>query len=782
MSRRAIPTCVVLLAVLLVAAAVSAQVPTVIKFSGVLTGGSGARTVSATFSVYGDPKSDTPLWQETQSIAVDADGRYAVLLGATAPDGVPPAIFTTGEARWVGVTIDGDEAGQLRVALASVPYALKAEDATTIGGRPLSAFVLAGDRTGVGADGLTYVDARGLRSGLTPPSPQSGYGAATSLIGANFLARFSDSLDLTNSALYQATTGRVGVNTVAPQAPFHVVASETPGSFFDVYSGSGVLGALPVVHRAARGTDTSPMAVQADDILGGLAVRAYNGSTFTGGRGQVMFKAAENWTTTANGTYLAFATESLGASTQAVERMRIAADGKVGVGTTAPGQALTVAGIIESVGGLGGFKFPDGSVQSMAAGPAGIASSKNTVTGKGAGGAFGSNNSAYGADSLAAAGVGSVGNSAFGSGSLTSNTGDLNSAFGVGSLRSNTTGNYNSAFGWASLRDATTASDNTAVGYWSAALNTTGARNTALGSGTSAANDAGSDNTTVGYQALSANEGSYNTVVGAEAAGLATGTTWTTAVGFQALDGLTTGDANSAVGRHAGGTTTTGSYNSFFGFGAGASAGDVSFSTAIGVNAEVGQDHALVLGGTGLAFVDVGIGTGTPDERLQVVGDIKIGVNSSGPGCVKNYAGTQIAGACSSDLRLKTDIRPFGSVLDKVAQLQPVHYTWRASEFPTYHFGDGVNAGLIAQDVERLFPELVSTDEHGFKAVNYSELPLLAIAAVKELKAENDALGTRNRALERQLRAETDALKVRNATLESKLDALTDRLAKLEQK
>jgi hypothetical protein len=55
---------------------------------------------------------------------------------------------------------------------------------------------------------------------------------------------------------------------------------------------------------------------------------------------------------------------------------------------------------------------------------------------------------------------------------------------------------------------------------------------------------------------------------------------------------------------------------------------------------------------------------------------------------------------------------------------------------------------LIAQEVEAVLPELVTTDEQGFKAVNYSKLPLLTIQAVKELKAENDDLKTRLAALE----------------------------------
>jgi hypothetical protein len=116
-------------------------------------------------------------------------------------------------------------------------------------------------------------------------------------------------------------------------------------------------------------------------------------------------------------------------------------------------------------------------------------------------------------------------------------------------------------------------------------------------------------------------------------------------------------------------------------------------------------------------------------------------------------------------------VRPFGAVLGRVAQLQPVHYTWRADEFPERHFGNAVATGLIAQDVEKVFPELVGIDEQGYRTVNYAELPYLTIQAVKELKAETDALRAENTNKNEQIRA-----------LTAQLTALAERLAQLEKK
>ena len=88
-------------------------------------------------------------------------------------------------------------------------------------------------------------------------------------------------------------------------------------------------------------------------------------------------------------------------------------------------------------------------------------------------------------------------------------------------------------------------------------------------------------------------------------------------------------------------------------------------------------------------------------------------------------------------MRLKQNIEPFAPVLDKLIQLQPVSYEWNADEHPEYHFGPERTSGLIAQDVEKVFPGMVAVDERGYKAVNYSQVPLLLLQAV-ELKAESD--------------------------------------------
>jgi hypothetical protein len=118
----------------------SAQVPPpLIQFSNVATDEGGntlSGVVSIAFSLYNAQQGGEPLWTKTQNnVQLDPTGHYPVQLGITKPNGVPTTLFTTGEARWLGVQI-AQQPVQPRVLLLSLPYALKAGDATTVGGLP----------------------------------------------------------------------------------------------------------------------------------------------------------------------------------------------------------------------------------------------------------------------------------------------------------------------------------------------------------------------------------------------------------------------------------------------------------------------------------------------------------------------------------------------------------------------------------------------------------------------------------------------------------------------
>jgi len=143
--------------------AATAPVPRLVRFAATLKDGYGnalTGKLNVTFSLYSEQTGGAPLWQETQNLALDGNGHYSAMLGSTQPNGVPLGLFSTGEAQWLGVQPEG-QAEQPRVMLLSVPYALKAEDAATLGGLPPSAFVQAlprGSGAPASSDGTSLIE------------------------------------------------------------------------------------------------------------------------------------------------------------------------------------------------------------------------------------------------------------------------------------------------------------------------------------------------------------------------------------------------------------------------------------------------------------------------------------------------------------------------------------------------------------------------------------------------------------------------------------------------
>lgn len=199
-------------------------------------------------------------------------------------------------------------------------------------------------------------------------------------------------------------------------------------------------------------------------------------------------------------------------------------------------------------------------------------------------------------------------NTAHGYKALLSNTvGFNNTAIGAQALQANITGFTNTAIGADALLVNTYGIANTATGANSLNWNTIGAWNTANGMDALLYNTTGIQNTAVGYVVL------YHNVTGNS----------NTASGAEALLNNTSGNNNTAYGDSALYTNTTGSNNTALGYGANVSSGILTNATAIGANAIVGASNSLVLGGTGTSTVNVGIGITIPQERLDVIGNIR---------------------------------------------------------------------------------------------------------------------------------------------------------------
>ena len=92
--------------------------------------------------------------------------------------------------------------------------------------------------------------------------------------------------------------------------------------------------------------------------------------------------------------------------------------------------------------------------------------------------------------------------------------------------------------------------------------------------------------------------------------------------------------------------------------------------------------------------------------------------------------------AIYSDETLKKNIEPLSSSLEKVMLLQGVSYDWKVDEYPEKGFTKNRQIGFIAQDVEKVFPELVQTDNNGYKAVYYTQMVPVLLEAMKEQQKE----------------------------------------------
>ena len=93
----------------------------------------------------------------------------------------------------------------------------------------------------------------------------------------------------------------------------------------------------------------------------------------------------------------------------------------------------------------------------------------------------------------------------------------------------------------------------------------------------------------------------------------------------------------------------------------------------------------------------------------------------------------------TSDKRLKDNITPIENALDKVSQIQGIEFDWKSlsdEEKRSIHGNEGHDIGVIAQEVEKILPEVVTTRDNGYKAVKYEKIIPLLIEAIKELQAE----------------------------------------------
>jgi hypothetical protein len=324
---------------LLVSSSLSAQqsnssvsagsVPRLVNFSGNATDAQGksvSGTAGVTFAIYKDQSGGGPLWLETQTVRADSKGNYTVQLGATQPEGIPLDLFSSGEARWLGVRVNGAEE-QPRVLLLSVPYALKAADAQTLGGLPASAFMLAGVVPVVAAPSNVAV---GDAGSLPPPASSD---VTTTGGTVNTIPLFTTGTNIQSSILSQTGSGstrKIGINTA------------NPASILDVAGATTVRGILSL---PPTGSATTTAGKNSQTLK--LTASSYNSGTGAAVNQNFLWQAEPlgNDTASAGGTLNLL--HAIGANAPAETGLKIAGTGRI---TFAAGQTFPGTGTVSSVG------------------------------------------------------------------------------------------------------------------------------------------------------------------------------------------------------------------------------------------------------------------------------------------------------------------------------------------------------------------------------------------------------------------------------------------------
>ena len=379
-----------------------------------------------------------------------------------------------------------------------------------------------------------------------------------------------------------------------------------------------------------------------------------------------------------------------------------------------------------------------------------------------------------------------------GKGNFSSNT-----SFGDGAFKNNSSGTSSTSYGNNALRDNSTGNSNTALGVGSLISNSTGSNNVAIGQSAGQTYQNISTSIFIGNSTAATGENQSNVIViGHNATGngsnsVTLGNTSITKTILNGNVGIGTTSpvykfhvndtSDGIVGHFSGGvsnytlisfksneanvySTSLGSYNSGMLFRTGAtdrmyitSGGNVgigttspsyklhnvgdTFSTNYFMNRGGGLWNIIPSGGANELYFKEETGG---NVRMTILGSGNVGIGTPSPSYTLHVNGS-VAGTSAynnlSDKRYKKDILPIENALGKILALNGVTFNWD-KEATDMNLDDNNHIGLLAQDVEEIIPQAVTTgtDENETKSVAYTDLVPVLIEAIKELKAEIDLL------------------------------------------
>lgn len=370
------------------------------------------------------------------------------------------------------------------------------------------------------------------------------------------------------------------------------------------------------------------------------------------------------------------------------------------------------------------------------------------------------------------------------------NISPLNYFIGHSAGSSSTTGAYNSFLGFEAGKNNTVGNHNIFLGYQSGFSNLNGEYNTAIGYQTGYSNIGpiegqtgggyGSFNSYLGYHAGFASlHGAHNTFIG-YASGKNNQSDNNTFLGSLAGYSNTSGLSNTFIGTESGWMNTTGSGNAFLGRWAGWNIQNGHANTLIGAYAgadiRTGSNNVIIgndavaqqyYGSDGNASNNVIIGTQAGKFSLYSSNNIFIGYKAGYEETESNRliiansetatplvyglfasnvfrinGNIQYTGSITavSDARLKRNVLQLEGALSNLMKLRGISFDWNPDEKTNLLLMYGKQIGMIAQEVEAVYPELVQTNENGYKMVDYAKLTPILLEAIREQQTEIDAL------------------------------------------
>jgi hypothetical protein len=726
----------------------SGAIPAKINYQGRLTDTVTGQAMSGehdmVFRIFEVATGGTEVWSETVSVEVDSTGVFSVLLGA-----INPIDLEFEQPVWLEIEVEGEVLTPRR-EVASVPFAFfanrtgHAADSDSLAGLDAESYSLTGHtHTNEGiAPGAEIDPAKIAGTAWTAANDGDGSGLDADMVDGLHADAFADTSHDHND-LYFTKEEMQDTGTINnPDNPVDwTELKSVPGGLADGIDDVGGAGDGHSLDAA----DGDPVDVVFVNDAGRVGIGS---ATFTFAELEVVTNTdnaifgSSNYTNGVYG-YSAAGTGVRGETTTGKAGTFVGdvyVNGALGVGTDTPGATLGVAGNIDADslylinGERAMCSFPKSKAVAVGidAGPAYL-SYQGTFVGHGAGhNSFQTSNTFVGAEAGYETSLGYA-NTFVGARAGKSNTDDeWNTLIGAGTGETLSSGYSNTMLGAFAGTDQTSGYHNTYIGAFAGGDHSSGSSNTYVGSSAGRENDSGSGNVFIGSSA------GYH-VLGSDKFILANGP--------DTSDVLLYGDFSD--GRVGLGTMAPERQLHIKGV------NPRILIEATSSNPEVDLKH------TGDASADVWAvykDSATEDLRFYQDGDriwVQGGTGNLGlghePGAYRLYVqgAAYATGAWNtSDLRFKKDIEDIGGAIDKVMNLRGVSFLWRRDEYAEKNFDPGRHYGVIAQETQKVLPEVVREGPDGEQAVAYTQIVPVLIEAIKAQQARIEDLEERIAELE----------------------------------